>query len=404
MTASASDKARKSFSYLQKTLAGGGIDDNDTVLTPNNVTNIPTDTGVSFVIDRVDSNGTQTPTLRELMTGVVSGGTITNLSRGEQGTTAQAHIAGAVIEFVNSGELWNDLIDFMLQDHSNPSGYHKTLSDENGNEWIEQAATGSAVNHVLVRNAATGNNPRVEAAGDNTNIGLSHKTKGTGEHLFLDGSGNEIVNFGYVASAVNFLEFDPSATGQPLTVTASGDDSNVDIKLIPKGTGRVKNAAGGTIDGYEYLGSGTISSPGDTTTVTIAARRWLKFKIQAIGSGTIGINLRFNGDTGNNYCYGRTLDGAATTTVETQAQMALTPTFSTQRFVVLEGCNYATEEKIFTGPFLSGGNTGAAGVVSIGQTGGKWTNTSNQITSVTMLNASGGDFAAGTEIVIYGHN
>jgi hypothetical protein len=39
------------------------------------------------------------------------------LQRGEQGTTAQVHLANAVIEFVNSGEMWNDLIDFLLQDH-----------------------------------------------------------------------------------------------------------------------------------------------------------------------------------------------------------------------------------------------------------------------------------------------
>jgi len=115
VAASASDKFRKTYSFLQKTISdSGGIDDNDTTLTPNNITDIPTDTGVSFIVDRVDSNGNLTPSKRELMTGRINGSTITDLVRGQHGTTAQAHAQGAVIEFVNSGALWNDLIDGLL--------------------------------------------------------------------------------------------------------------------------------------------------------------------------------------------------------------------------------------------------------------------------------------------------
>jgi hypothetical protein len=114
--ASSTDKFRKSYSFLQKTLSSG-INAGSTTLTPGDVTDIPTDTGVSFIIDRVDSNGNLTPTTRELITGVVSGGTITNLLRGEHGTTAQSHSAGAVIEFVNSGKAWNDLMDGLLVSH-----------------------------------------------------------------------------------------------------------------------------------------------------------------------------------------------------------------------------------------------------------------------------------------------
>lgn len=179
MSASASDKARKSYSFLQKTLSTG-IDDTETTLTPNNVTSIPTDTGVTMIIDRVDSNGTVTPTKREIVTGTISGGTITNLVRGQHGTTAQAHSSGAVIEFVMAGNLWNDFIDAFLQDHSNPNGNHKTLTDDNGNEWLERGQTASAVNHVKSTNAATGNAPELAAAGGDTNINLAVAPKGTG--------------------------------------------------------------------------------------------------------------------------------------------------------------------------------------------------------------------------------
>lgn len=194
MAASASDKARKTYSYLQKTL-NAQINDTDTTLTPNNVTNIPTDTGVSFVVDRVDSSGTKTPTKRELMTGRVSAGTLTGLIRGQQGTTAQTHAANAVIEFVNSGSMWNDLIDFMLQDHSNPNGNHKTLTDDNGNEWLERGSVASAVNQIKISNAATGNAPSVEAKGDDTNVNLNLKTQGSGR---IQENGNNLIPVGTI--------------------------------------------------------------------------------------------------------------------------------------------------------------------------------------------------------------
>lgn len=183
MSASANDKARKSYSYLQKTL-NANIDASVTALTPNNVTSIPTDTGVSFVVDRVDSAGNKTPVLRELMTGVISGGTISSLQRGEQGTTAQPHLANAVIEFVNSGEMWNDLIDFLLQDHSNPNGNHKTLTDDNGNEWLGRGSVASAVNQVKVTNSVTGAGPIIASDGDDTNVDLNINTKGAGLPYF----------------------------------------------------------------------------------------------------------------------------------------------------------------------------------------------------------------------------
>jgi hypothetical protein len=41
-------------------------------------------------------------------------------------------------------------------------------------------------------------------------------------------------------SAVNALYYGPSATGQPVYIQASGSDTNIDLKLVPKGTGRLQ--------------------------------------------------------------------------------------------------------------------------------------------------------------------
>lgn len=120
--ASNTDKLRKSYSFLQKSL-GGSIGDSDSSLTLNNYTNIPTGTAVDFIIDRIDANGNRTNNKRELVTGVCTGSAITGLVRGLHGTTAQAHDGGAIVEFVASGAAWNDLIDAYLEEH-NQDGTH----------------------------------------------------------------------------------------------------------------------------------------------------------------------------------------------------------------------------------------------------------------------------------------
>lgn len=56
-----------------------------------------------------------------------------------------------------------------------------SINDTNGNEVIKTPATASAVNEVTVTNAATGNAPQVAATGDDTNIDLVLVGKGTGK-------------------------------------------------------------------------------------------------------------------------------------------------------------------------------------------------------------------------------
>ena len=61
------------------------------------------------------------------------------------------------------------------------------IGDENGNEQIIFQTTSSAVNQIDVTNAATGNSPEISATGDDTNISLKLTPKGSGQVL-LDGN------------------------------------------------------------------------------------------------------------------------------------------------------------------------------------------------------------------------
>lgn len=118
------------------------------------------------------------------------------------------------------------------------------ILDANSNESIKIAATGSAVNEVTITNAATGNRPRVGATGDDTNIGLALRPKGTGAGasvILEDGNGNEVLIAGIAtASAVNEITVTNAATGGAPVISATGGDTNIPLRLSPKGTGDVQ--------------------------------------------------------------------------------------------------------------------------------------------------------------------
>lgn len=73
---------------------------------------------------------------------------------------------------------------------------------------------------------------------------LSNKTltapKFANTGFIADANGNEQIIFTTTASAVNEFTFINAATGNAPQIAASGGDTNVDIKLVPKGTGIVK--------------------------------------------------------------------------------------------------------------------------------------------------------------------
>jgi hypothetical protein len=117
---------------IQKTLAG--------TLTQAETATITLDSSVALelqasatmagllVIDRVDVNGNLTPAKTEYIsyTGV-SGSTVTGLTRGLSGTSAQGHAIGAIVEFVPD-VTWAQAINDVFTTQHNDDGTHKTLS------------------------------------------------------------------------------------------------------------------------------------------------------------------------------------------------------------------------------------------------------------------------------------
>jgi len=101
------------------------------------------------------------------------------------------------------------------------------IADANGNEELVFQTTASAVNHVELTNAATGNAPTLNAVGDNTDISLS---------LAAKGAGSLIVN-----SKV-------SLTLETLTGSGAANPS-VPLTLISNGGATSISLVVGTVDG-----------------------------------------------------------------------------------------------------------------------------------------------------------
>ena len=90
-----------------------------------------------------------------------------------------AHDQGVAVVISAVEQYWARLYSVITQNH-NSDGTHKTLTDSNGNEWLGVTVTASAINYINITNAATGNAPIIAAAGDDTNIDISIVGKGTG--------------------------------------------------------------------------------------------------------------------------------------------------------------------------------------------------------------------------------
>ena len=121
------------------------------------------------------------------------------------------------------------------------------LRDENGNEQLFFSTTSSAVNYLNVTNAATGNDPKLSALGDDSNIDLAISPKGTGEVVVGTGSAAATVT----SSGAYDLRLDTNS-GTNSSYINIVDAANGNVQLYPNGTG-LTEIGGGTNAGTVQL-------------------------------------------------------------------------------------------------------------------------------------------------------
>jgi hypothetical protein len=99
----------------------------------------------------------------------------------------------------------------------------------------------------------------------------SHNIQFDDAHGIQDDSGNEFIVFQKTASAVNQLDITNAATGSGPEISATGDDTNIDMTLTPKGSGVVN------IDGNGSSGGVSISDGLVDIRTGTGARSQVKF-------------------------------------------------------------------------------------------------------------------------------
>jgi len=122
------------------------------------------------------------------------------------------------------------------------------------------ARNASAVNYLSCEGGPAGVGAILRVNGSDTNINIGYVTKGTGTHLFFSNNSinTQFAISGTETSAVNYVTASGTATGNGTGFTATGSDTNIDIKLSAKGTGVVDlgtqtAATAGSLVGYMVI-------------------------------------------------------------------------------------------------------------------------------------------------------
>jgi hypothetical protein len=93
-------------------------------------------------------------------------------------------------------------------------------------------------NRVEVGSGDSGYSPTFRARGGNANVGLGFDTQGSGSFTFTSNSFGAVEFLVYGVGGSSHLAAASSHSGAP-SLSAVGSSSNVDIALLPKGSGRV---------------------------------------------------------------------------------------------------------------------------------------------------------------------
>jgi len=183
MAANETDKFQKKGASTVTTLAAPGKALSATSITVGSTTNWPTDTGITFAIRVVDSDGELVAGTYTEWVGTVTSGTTLAFNATPVYGSDQVYAAGSTTQvFIPlSSYSHNKEIDGLLTEHRQDGTHDITqLVDDNGLELIKLSATASAVNEFTIANAATGNGPTLSATGSDTNIDVNITPKGTG--------------------------------------------------------------------------------------------------------------------------------------------------------------------------------------------------------------------------------
>jgi hypothetical protein len=166
------------------------------------------------------------------------------------------HTAGTIVNYATvtgsatgSGVVFSAAgTDTNIDLNLNSKGTGAVNLNTGGGTQFSVANTASATNYFATT-GSNGGTPALYSVGASTNIGANFVSKGTGSLAFYTNGSVAQLNITHTASAVNYLQATGSATGSGVTLSAQGSDTNIDINLVPKGTGSTVYTGGVTVNG-----------------------------------------------------------------------------------------------------------------------------------------------------------
>lgn len=113
------------------------------------------------------------------------------------------------------------------------------IADANGNEMVVFDTVATAVNELTISNAATAGSPAIYATGGDTNINVNLVPKGTG---VVQATGVEVATISGTQALSNKTIVSPAnvsaTTGNAAIIAATGVDTDINISVTPKGAGK----------------------------------------------------------------------------------------------------------------------------------------------------------------------
>lgn len=214
----------------------------------------------------------------------------------------------------------------------------------------------------------------------------------------------------YTAWSVVFGEQPTAAKWNQLGTNDAGfkDGTNFDADIIKSKHIDWAAVGGGDNGGiwWEELGRHTLSSNANQMEVTsIPARKYLRFIVVCIASGgNVSVDMQFNNDTSaTSYTYAVNTQASTADANATTSRVVFDTAASAIAKVFCDAVNIANREKIIDGLCVDAEAVGSSNIPTRRLVYGKWANTAAQISSVK-VSTTGNNYAAGSEIVVLGHN
>ena len=148
-----------------------------------------------------------------------------------------------------------------------------------------------------------------------------------------------------------------------------------------------------TTNFWEELATHTQSSSGEAT-ISFTSKKYLmiQYEITALNPTATGLSIRFNSDTGNNYARRFSQDGGSDSTNTSQDKLSMIHSGGSHFFANMFIINNASNEKLIIAHQVAktSASGGASEVPRRWEIAGKWSNTSDQISSLTFIDTEQG--------------